>query len=199
MRSVCTTRDPLCCIAFPAGVKLALLLVAVIGVIALRQPWQLGLAALVIAGLYALARIPLWLEWQQLRPMRWFVLFIGTAQVLLTGVLQATLVCGGLVVSVALAAVVTLTTRVSAMLDLCQAALRPLRRFGVDPDRVALVLALTIRCVPVMVGIVDEVSQARKARGVGFSLVALATPVVLRALRSADEIGDALLARGVDD
>ena len=40
------------------------------------------------------------------------------------------------------------------MLDVCQRLLRPLRRFGVDPDRAGLVLALTIRCIPLMVDIV---------------------------------------------
>jgi biotin transport system permease protein len=69
----------------------------------------------------------------------------------------------------------------------------------VDPDRAGLVLALTIRCIPLMVEIVGAVSQARKARGAGFSLRALVVPSVVRALRRADAIGDALTARGVDD
>ena len=50
-----------------------------------------------------------------------------------------------------------------------------------------------------MVDIVGAVSQARKARGAGFSLRALVVPSVVRALRRADAIGDALTARGVDD
>ena len=69
------------------------------------------------------------------------------------------MVCGSLLLTVAIAALVTLTTRVTEMLDVCQRLLRPLRRFGVDPDRVGLVLALTIRCIPLLVDIV--------ARGVG--------------------------------
>jgi len=109
------------------------------------------------------------------------------------------LVGGSLLISVAIAALVTLTTRVTEMLDVCQWLLRPLRRVGVDPDRVGLVLALTIRCIPLLVGIVRDVSDARKARGAGFSLRAMAAPAVVRALRSADAIGDALIARGVDD
>jgi ABC-type amino acid transport system permease subunit len=55
------------------------------------------------------------------------------------------------------------------------------------------------RSIPLLVGIVREVSEARKARGAGFSLRALAAPAVVRALRSADAMGDALIARGVDD
>ncbi|WP_197481036.1 energy-coupling factor transporter transmembrane component T, partial [Rhodococcus sp. EPR-157] len=74
-----------------------------------------------------------------------------------------------------------------------------LRRFGVDPDRVGLMLALAIRCIPILATIVHEVSEARKARGLQWSMTALATPVLVRALRTADAMGDALIARGVDD
>ncbi len=183
----------------PAGAKLATVLVGVIAVTLLREPWQLGVAVLGVAGLYVLAGIRWRTAAAQLWPMRWVTVLIGALQCWLADWRTAVLLCGGLLVTVALAALVTLTTRVTAMLDVCVRVLRPLRRLGVDPDRVGLVLALAIRCVPLMIGLVGEVEQARKARGVGFSLVALAAPVVVRALRSADAMGDALIARGVDD
>ncbi|MTD12575.1 energy-coupling factor transporter transmembrane protein EcfT [Nakamurella sp. YIM 132087] len=183
----------------PAGPKLLLLLVAVVTLTLLRQLWQLGIAALVVLLLIPVTRLPWRLVWQQLKPMRWFVPIVFGFQWLLVDLRSAVMVCGGLVLAVALAALVTLTTRVTAMLDLMQKLLRPLRRFGVDPDRVGLVLALTIRCVPLLSEIVRQVQEARISRGVGFSLQALVVPVVVRALRSADAIGDALVARGVDD
>lgn len=183
----------------PAGLKLLLLLVIIVYVVSLNEPWEFGVAAVAIAGVYAATGIRAVVAWRQLWPLRWMVLVVGVFQLIFSTWQQAVIVCAGLLLSVALAALLTLTTRVSAMLDVFQKVLRPLRHFGVDPDRVGLVLALTIRCVPLMVTIVDEVDQARKARGAGFSLQALAAPVVIRALRSADEIGDALVARGVDD
>ena len=183
----------------PAGWKLLGLLLAIIGVVLLTAPWQLGVTALVAAGGFALARIPARTAWAQLWPMRWFILLIAVFQVIVAGPERALMVCGTLVLTVALAALVTLTTRVTEMLDVCQRMLGPLRRFGVDPDRAGLVLALTIRCIPLMVEIVGAVSQARKARGASFSIRALVVPAVVRALRRADAIGDALTARGVDD
>jgi len=137
--------------------------------------------------------------WRQLWPMRWLILVVAVFQVIFTGPTQAVMVCGSLLLTVAIAALVTLTTKVTDMLDVCQRLLRPLRRFGVDPDRTGLVLALTIRCIPLLVDIIGAVSEARKARGAGFSLRAMAVPAVVRALRAADAIGDALIARGVDD
>jgi biotin transport system permease protein len=183
----------------PAGWKLLAMLLAIIGVVLLSAPWQLGVAALVVAGGFAMARIPVRSVWAQLWPMRWLLLLVGVFQVIFAGPERAVMVCGTLLLTVAIAALVTLTTRVTEMLDVCQRLLGPLRRVGVDPDRAGLVLALTIRCVPLMVDIVGAVSEARKARGAGFSLRALAVPSVVRALRRADAIGDALTARGVDD
>ena len=182
-----------------AGWILLGLLLAVIGIVLLTAPWELGVAAVVVAAGFALARIPARVVWRQLWPMRWFVLAIAVFQVIFAGPERAVMVCGTLLLTVAIAALVTLTTRVTAMLDVCQRLLGPLRRVGVDPDRAGLVLALTIRCVPLMVEVVGAVSQARKARGASFSIRALVVPSVVRALRRADAIGDALTARGVDD
>jgi biotin transport system permease protein len=183
----------------PAGWKLLGMLLAIVAVVAATRPWQLGVAAGLVAVGFAIARIPLRVAWAQLWPMRWIILFVALFQVIFSGPERAIMVCGSLLISVSIAALVTLTTRVTEMLDVCQWLLRPLRRVGVDPDRVGLVLALTIRCIPLLVGIVRDVSDARKARGAGFSLRAMAAPAVVRALRSADAIGDALIARGVDD
>jgi biotin transport system permease protein len=69
----------------------------------------------------------------------------------------------------------------------------------VDPERVALVLALAVRSVPVITELAAEVQQARAARGAERSLRAFAVPFVIRSLRHADRLGEALEARGVDD
>lgn len=184
---------------FPAGGKLAAMAVAIVAVVAWHSWWQLLLAAAVLAALYAVARIPCRVVWSQLRPLRYLIVVVAALQWWLAGWATAVAVCGTIVLTVGLAALVTLTTRVGAMLDALTAALRPLRRIGVDPDRVGLLLALTIRCIPLVAGIVTTVGEARKARGRGFSITALAAPVVIRALRAADALGEALIARGADD
>ncbi|MFD4182779.1 energy-coupling factor transporter transmembrane component T family protein [Rhodococcus sp. NPDC058514] len=184
----------------PAGAKLAGLVVALIALtVAVRAPWQLIPAALLVAAGFVLARIPPRLALGQLRPALWMLLFIGAFQVIFTGWRRALVVCGVLLLSLALAALITLTTKVMDMLDSLQRILAPLRRFGVNPDRVGLVLAMTLRCIPLLSGLVSDVTEARKARGLGFSLRALAVPVVVGALRTADAMGEALAARGVDD
>ncbi|WP_406275460.1 energy-coupling factor transporter transmembrane protein EcfT [Nocardia sp. NBC_00881] len=184
----------------PAGLKLVLLIASIVTVtVFVRTPPQVGLAGMVVAGFLAAAGIPVKVVLAQLRPVVWVVLIIAVFQVLITSPARAVVVSGVLLISVALAALVTLTTRVTDMLDTVTRALGPLRKVGVDPDRVGLVLALAIRCVPLLTGIVHDVAQARRARGLQWSMTALATPVLVRALRTADAMGDALAARGVGD
>lgn len=183
----------------PAGVKLLLLLACTIGVLQLGTPIAVGIGAGVSLALLAMAGIPVRTAISQLLPMLVFLLPLFAVQVLTLGLTRATVVAGQLVILLTIATLVTLTTRVSAMLDVFGKLLRPLRFFRVDPDRIALVLALTIRCIPLVSQSYNEVRDARRARGLEWSPRALAVPLVIRLIKKADEIGEALAARGVDD
>lgn len=182
----------------PALAKLALLAVVVTAVTVLHWPAALGVASALVVGLFVLARIPARLAWQQITPILWVLAFAVPVQWIFAGWEAAATMGVRLVLAVALAAVYTLTTPVSATLDAMQVLLRPFRRW-VDPDRVGLALALAIRCVPLLADLVREVLEARKARGAEGSPTAFAVPVIVRALRTADHLGEALMARGVDD
>lgn len=186
----------------PAGGKLAGLFVGLFVIVWLERPVEMAAAFGVLVLLFLATGLPLrsWLA--QFKPILWITPFLFGLQWWLADWQAAVMVCGTMVASVGLAGLMILTTPVTAILDVCQRMLRPLRRFGVDPDRVGLVMALTIRCIPLMTEIVNQVSQARKARGItglSTSIVALAAPAVIRALRAADALGEALIARGVDD
>ena len=109
----------------------------------------LGVAAVVAMPLFALARVPARLACRQVIPILWLLAFAVPVQVVLAGWEPAAMMALRLVLAVALAALYTLTTPVSATLDAMQALLRPFRRW-VDPDRIGLALALAIRCVPLL-------------------------------------------------
>ncbi|MDV6275663.1 energy-coupling factor transporter transmembrane protein EcfT [Rhodococcus erythropolis] len=184
----------------PTGIKLFGLVVAILAVsIFVREPWQLAAPAIVVVALYVIARIPLMTAIRQLRPALWMLLFIGAFQLVVAGWQRAAVVCGVLIISIAFAAIMGLTTRISEMLDAITRFLTPLRRFGVNPERIALLLAMTIRCIPLMFEVITQVSEARKARGLGFSLRSFAVPVIVGTLMTADAMGEALAARGADD
>lgn len=183
----------------PPGVKLAGLAVAVVGVLLLATPVAVGLAAVAVLGMYLAADLGLRTAWRQVRPLRWVVLILAVFQTATSGWAVAVVVAGKLVLTVALAALVTVTTRTSDLLEVIERALRPFRRAGVNPERAALVLALAIRAVPVVAGLAAQVRDAARARGLGASPRAYAIPLVVRSLQHADALGEALVARGLDD
>ncbi|MGR2751408.1 energy-coupling factor transporter transmembrane component T family protein [Agromyces arachidis] len=181
-----------------AGVKLVLLAASVIVVAVLPEWWMAAIALGVAIALFAVAGIPWRVAVRQLVPVLWILAIAAPLNALFSGWESALAMSMRVAAFVALAAVVTLTTRVSDMLDAMQRALRPLGD-RVDADRIGLVLAMTIRAVPLMVEIVRAVLEARRARGAEGSMRAIAVPVVVRALQTADGMGEALIARGVDD
>ena len=181
------------------GLKLAVLAVLV-GMLGVRRtPVTVLAAAAAVIVLAALSRVGARAVWAQVRPVLLVTAIVAAVQVWLADVRTALLVGGALLVAVAAAGLVTLTTRTEDLLEVLVRLLRPLRRLGVDPDRVALLLALTIRTIPVLVGLAAEVRDARRARGAERSVRALAVPLVVRAVRHADRMGEPLAARGVAD
>lgn len=135
---------------------------------------------------------------RQLVPLWWVLALAVPIQTLTTGWPTAVQL-GCRLHAIALgAALFAALTPVTAMLDAVAVVLRPFARW-IDPTRVGLALALTVRCLPLLVDLMTEVRQARQARGAGRSVRALAVPLVVRSLREADALGEALRARGADD
>lgn len=182
----------------PADVKLLLLVALGIASVFLRSPVAVGVAVVVVIACYALAGFTPVTAARQVWPMRWILLFILAFQWWVRGWQSAVVVVGVIAVLVMAAALVTLTTRTSAMVDVIVSVCRPLRVVGVDPDRVGLVIALAVRAVPIVSGFAAEIRDAQRARGVRPSPRAYAAPLIVRSLRHGDAVGEALAARGLD-
>jgi len=182
-----------------AGAKLLGLLVFSTVLVAWQSPVTVLVGLVLVAGLYGVGGFGVRTLVEQVWPLRWFVLFLLPFQWWTAGWQVAVVVVGTLVVAVVGAALISLTTRVTDLLDVIARVLEPARAIGVDPDRVALLLALTIRAVPVIAATLHEARDARRARGLERSTRALVTPIVVRTIRHADRVGEALAARGIDD
>lgn len=163
-------------------------------------PSILGVLAwlLVTLALYLSAGLGLRSAWSALVGLSPFLALIIVVQWLTqdwrAGVWLALL----MYIAVLLAGLLTLTTRVSAMLALFEQVLRPLGRFGVDTWKVSLVLALTIRSIPTVSRAVAIARDAWKARGMGRPGHRIITPVLVRLIRDSEAIGDAIAARGLE-
>jgi biotin transport system permease protein len=182
----------------PAGAKLLGLLLAVTGVLLSHTP-ALVLAEVVVAAvLYPTAGVPGRILGRHVRALAPFLVLIVAFQWFTAGWPRAVVVAGGLLAAVLLAGLVTVTTRVSAMLALFERLARPLDRVGVSSRRVSLVLALTMRCVPLVATAWQDCRDAYRARGLGRGSWRMVVPVIVGLIRSAEALGDAITARGLD-
>lgn len=158
----------------------------------------LSALVLLLACLARVCRLRGGLLRAQLRRVWWLLAALALVQLWSAGPERALSTVAGLVVCLWAATLVTATTPVPAMLAAVVVATGPLRRFGVDPDRVALGLTLTITSIPVVGRLLAESREAAAARGLGGDPRALLVPTLVRTVAHADALGEALAARGLD-
>ena len=185
------------------GVKLAGLALMAIALFIPATPAGIlvaGLAAALatVAG-YGVAGIPARIAFAQIRPALWILGMIFVFHAIMGDVITGALIVARFILLIALAALVTLTTRVSDMIATIEAALAPLRRI-IDPGRVAMCLVLAIRFVPVLANEAQALQEAQAARGGKRAgpgaFIRLAVPLILRGLRLSEIVAEALYARG---
>ena len=187
----------------PTGQKLLIVAAAVLGVSLLPSTWAGGAAALVTAAIsYAAAdlrdgALGLRALGRQLRATRWILLFTLVSQLVLLGGEPAVSNTARIAAAIALPGLLMLTTSTTALLDAVERGLRPAGRLGIDPERVALLLAVTVSTVPVLARLAGDVRDAQRARGGRGGIRTSVVPFLVLALKHADDMGDALTARGV--
>ncbi|GAA4548741.1 energy-coupling factor transporter transmembrane component T family protein [Amycolatopsis samaneae] len=183
----------------PAGPKLCALLVLATAVFLLGSPWWLGgICVAVVAG-YGLARVPFRRCLRMFRALLLFALVVFAVQWWLVSLDAAWLVSLRLVAALAAANLFTAVTRVGDLVAAIERAAGPLRRFGLRPERIGLLAGLTVQAVAALSTIAAQVREAAKARGAEHSPIAVAVPFLVRTIRHADELGEALAARGEGD
>ena len=182
----------------PAGTKLLILFTGSVALFVVSGiPVHAG-ELLVVAGLYRVARLPWRAVLRQLRPALLFLVPIFLFHVFLTDWMLGLETVLRILVLLLLAVLVTLTTRLSDMIDVVERAARPLRHAGVSPSKVGMMLSMVIRFIPLMMREAGEILEAQRARGLDRSAVALLVPLLIKTLKMADDLSDAIEARGYD-
>lgn len=153
------------------GMSVACLAVARVGWRPFRLPWAL-LAMLTFLGGHQY--------------------FFGTWQ-------AAVVIIGNIVTALYASRLLMSTTPGAELIDALVTFVRPLRRVGLDPEQFALTVGLTIRSIPFIVGSFGAVQEALRSRGRTGNPFRAVTPVVIRAVRYAQETGESLAARGLGE
>lgn len=179
------------------GLKL-LALVILCTVLFIFEGWWIlapGLG-LVAIGFYAAGLAPI-LAWRAIRPAALILAAIFVVQFYFTGLELALFVVLRFAILIIAASLVTMTTQTSQFVE---AIMTPLERAPswVPSKQIALAFALAFRFIPRIRGHVADIRAAQAARGLDRNLRALIVPLILKTLRDADDIANAIDARSVD-
>ncbi|RBY81799.1 energy-coupling factor transporter transmembrane component T [Blastococcus sp. TF02A-26] len=183
----------------PAGLKLGLLAALAVALFLVDGLAVVGgtLAAVLLLGLGA-ARLPWRSVLAQVRPVWPWLVLLFAFHLVVTDWHTGTVVVLRLLALVAAAAVVTATTRVTELVAVVEWLARPLTVFGVRPARIGLVIAMTLRFVPLVAERAQRIRDAQAARGAERFRFRSLVPLLVQVLRLADTLGEALDARGAD-
>jgi biotin transport system permease protein len=188
----------------PAGAKLLALVAVSVVVFTVPTLPVVGavLVAVVLVGL-GVARLPAALLGRQVRAVLWWLVALAVVTGLLGGVAAAALVVLRLLALVLAAAVVTATTRVTELVAVVEWLCSPLRVFGVRPARIGLLIAMTLRFIPLVADRAERIREAQAARGGTVrgirAWTTTAVPLLVQVLQMAHTTAEALDARGADD
>lgn len=183
----------------PAGAKVLMFMaIALTIALAVNSVWTLPVAVLLAVSGYLLAGLGLRALVGQIFTVRWVVVVMLVTQLVFLPVLVAVTNTGRVLTVIVLAALITLTTRIPALLDATERALGPLRRFGVRPSSVGLLLGMTITSIPVIAGFASAIREAQRARGVPIRFTTFVVPLLVMSLKHSDDLADALTARGIE-
>ena len=184
----------------PAGLKLGLLASLGVALYLTERPAVVAGALVVVLAVGLLvARLPWRALAGQVRPVWLWLAALFVFHLVVTDLRTGSVAVLRLLALLVAAAVVTGTTRVTALVAVVEWLASPLRVFGVRPARIGLVIAMTLRFIPLVAEQASRIREAQAARGADRLRWGMAVPLLVQVLRMATTVGEALDARGADD
>lgn len=181
----------------PPGPKLLALALFSLGLFQLSNPWEVGAVCLAVALIYAAFGLRFARHGAaMLRPLWLFLAIVAVWHGWTGDIAAGFAVAGKMLAAVALANLVTMTSRLDAMIALVERLAAPLARLGLEPRVLAVAMGLVIRFTPVLMDKAALLGQAWRARSAHRVNWRILLPVALIALDDADRVAEALRARG---
>ncbi len=129
----------------------------------------------------------------------------GVIEIYLEGVMFAAFLMIRLIFLVMASAILTLTTTPVSLTDAFESLLFPLTLIKVPVHVFALIMSIALRFIPTLIDETNRIINAQKARGADFesgnifkrvkAVIPILIPLIISALRRAEELGDAMDAR----
>jgi len=133
---------------------------------------------------------------RMLWPLWPFVLMIGLYHGITNDIEAGGEIILRMLIAVALANLLTMTTPLNDMIDVLMRLLRPVNWIGMSTKPVALTIALFIRFIPTLIERGITMHAALRARSTGKSGWRIIVPLTLSVLNDAEHVANALRARG---
>lgn len=185
---------------FPAGLKLAGFALLALTLFFLPDAWESATALLVLPVLgYALAGLPARLLLTDLRRVLMLLVFLAVTQLIFLDPTAAATNTARVLSIVLLAQVLTRTTKIESIIATAERLFAPLRRFGANPAKIGLAVALVLTSVGQLAAVIGQVRDAQRSRGVRLTPWGWVVPTLVLSLKHADDVGDALTARGLEE
>jgi energy-coupling factor transport system permease protein len=170
-----------------------------------------------------LSRIPFRFLYSGLKPILWIVLFtlalqlfftheghlifqIGPVKVYDEGVRQGVFISLRFFFLILMTSLLTLTTTPIEITDGLETLLGPLKKVRFPVHELALMMSISLRFIPTLMGETDKIMKAQMARGVEFSsgpikdrvkaVIPLLIPLFVSSFKRAEELAIAMEARG---
>ncbi|QUS36689.1 CbiQ family ECF transporter T component [Falsirhodobacter algicola] len=180
----------------PPAPKLVALVVLTAGVLALERPLPLALLLAGVAGGYAAGGRAFMAEGARvMRPLLPLILVLAAWHLVLRAPEAGAVLILRILAAVGAANLVTMTTRLDAMIALVTRLARPLAPV-LPPKALALAIALMIRFIPVAAARHAAARDAWRARSPSRPGWRTVPAVLLGTLDDADHVAEALRARG---
>jgi len=207
-----------------AGAKIIELIALIISIFLVRETTALAIVFLFSIWVVRQSKLPLRYVLRGLRPFIWLFVFIfsinflfvpgrpifssrvGFMEMTYSGLREGALVSSQVALSIILSSILTLTTSPMELAKGVFRLLSPLRIFRVPIDDIAVMVMISMRCVPLFLQEVERIIKAQRARGISFDegglfqrakmVLPILVPLLANSLRRAHGIGDALAARG---
>lgn len=182
---------------WPAGAKLAGMCLATMGLFHIADPAGQLAALIAVLVLYASAGVRFLKAGLRRLTLLWPFLAIIVIWHLATQTPAAGAVIALRMLSaVALANLVTMTTRLSDMVEVIRFLATPLRRLGMRTGPLEISIALVVRFTPVLLDRARQLILAWRARSRRRASGRIVLPFAVMALDEADHVAEALRARG---
>ena len=182
---------------WPAGMKLAGFCAATIVLFFIENLAVHAGILVAVTGVYLSAGALFFMAGlRQLRVLWPFVVIVAIWHIWTGETQQGAVILLRLLSALALANLVTMTTRLSDMIDVVRLLTRPLAKLGLNPAALDMAIALVIRLTPVLAQKGSNLTQAWRARSPRKPSWRILLPFTVLALDDADHVAQALRARG---